>query len=111
MVYYIYTLNKIFRNIERNDQIREVKLKRGYLQCDCKDSIYTGLPCRHMVALATKEKGLSFKNLPFNKRWKLNYYKELIEDVEPQELSSSPNNQPQELSQTKKNEMVSFPIF
>jgi len=92
----------ISRNIERNGHLRKVKLRRGSLECDCKDNIFIGIPCRHMIAAVTKEKGLSFKNLPILERWKTSYYNESVENDEPLELSLQPEDQSQELSQDQK---------
>jgi len=45
-----------------------MKLQRSKLTCDCKDSIFIGVPCRHLIALVSKEKVLDFKALPINPR-------------------------------------------
>ena len=67
-----------------------MKLQRSKLTCDCKDSIFIGVPCRHLIALVSKEKVLDFKALPINPRWRKDFYVEKEEekdqvDLQPQE--------------------------
>ena len=45
----------------RNDVKHEIKLQNGKLKCDCKDALFVSVPCRHLLALVTKEKELSQK--------------------------------------------------
>ena len=62
--------------MERNGVLNEVKMKRGKLQCDCLDEVFTGVPCRHMIMLANSQKEIKYESLPFNQRWKKDYYRE-----------------------------------
>lgn len=62
--------------MERNGVLHEVKMKRGKLQCDCLDEVFTGVPCRHMIMLANSQKEIKYESLPFNQRWKKDYYRE-----------------------------------
>jgi len=66
----------------RNDVKHEIKLQNGKLKCDCKDALFVGVPCRHLLALVTKEKELEPKSLPINNRWRKDYYKEEEEEEE-----------------------------
>jgi len=62
--------------------VREISFTRGKLNCDCGDSVFMGVPCRHLLALVSKEDKLSYSFLPINIRWKIAYYtdKESIRD-------------------------------
>jgi len=40
-----------------------------------------------MIALANKETRISFTNLPINQRWRLSYYEENKNELEPEFLS------------------------
>jgi len=63
-------------------------LKAGKLSCDCRDDIYNGVPCRHLLALVTKEKNLNFGMLPINSRWRIAYFSD-EEEVFPNELADT----------------------
>jgi len=62
--------------VERNGVLHEVKMKRRKLQCDCLDKIFTEISCRHMIMLGNSQKEIKYESLPFNQRWKKNYYRE-----------------------------------
>ena len=44
------------------------------------------MPCRHLIALVTKQPGLEFENLPFNPRWRKDFYIEALDDKEPERI-------------------------
>ena len=73
----------------RNDVVREIKLTRRKVECSCKDDLFVGIPCRHLVALITKESGLTFDNLKFEERWGLNYFYDEAHDADPSEMPFS----------------------
>ena len=52
-----------------------ITLQRKKLKCTCGDPIFTGIPCRYLLVVATKQKEIDFDSLPF-KVWKKNYYKD-----------------------------------
>lgn len=66
--------------------MQEIKLNSGELKCSCGDPIYTGLPCRHLIALVCREEQFGYQDLPFNPRWRKNYFIENQEDQEPEDL-------------------------
>ena len=74
---------------ERNDQTRKVTLVRGKLFCSCNDDIFTGIPFRHLLAIATKDPSVEFINLVVNRRWRIDYYVENEELQDPQEFNLS----------------------
>jgi len=43
------------------------------ITCDCKESVFEGLPCRHELCIYFKEM-LSICQLNFNKRWTLSFF-------------------------------------
>ena len=59
-------------------------MTRKKLCCSCLDDKFTGIPCRHLIALVCKEPSLGFETLPFQRRWEITYYKE--EDQDPNEI-------------------------
>ena len=60
------------------------------LFCDCLDHIYTGIPCRHLIAFITKTKSnANYNNLPFNPRWRIDYFQEASIDNQTEILSES----------------------
>ena len=69
---------------ERNYQTRKVTDK---LFCSCGDDIFTGVPCRHLLAIATKDPSVEFNNLVINRRWRIDYYVENEELQDPQEFN------------------------
>jgi len=46
------------------------------------DAVFVGVPCRHMISLANSQKEIKYRSLPFNKRWKTDYYSEIKIPVE-----------------------------
>ena len=98
------------RFIQRNGVVHEVKLKRGKLECDCFDSVYTGIPCRHMIMIANSLEEINYEALPFNQRWELDYYTELVprafarENPEEVQLNRENVQGNQELRQVIQNE-------
>jgi len=61
-------------------------MKAGKIVCQCRDDKFNGVPCRHAIALANKEPSVTLKNLLINKRWRLDFYQEQL-DEEPDILS------------------------
>ena len=54
----------------RYGKTRQVKLINEKFTCICKDDIYSGIPCRHEVAIFLKcRNSCEFKNLPFHNKW------------------------------------------
>ena len=72
MVSFIFIYSILIRIIKRAGAERTVILKRGKLECCCKNDIYYGIPCRHQVIIFTQNM-CNFSNLPFNKRWILRW--------------------------------------
>jgi len=60
--------------------------KGNKIFCDCKESVYFGLPCRHEMVICMKIFH-DFQILHFEKRWEINYYK--FEEVKEEELINS----------------------
>mgnify|MGYP007107597372 CR=1 FL=1 len=58
---------------------------RRKLQCDCLNSIFTGVPCYHMFAIVIKEE-IPSESLPFNRRWELEYFTEVKKDKDFSEI-------------------------
>lgn len=56
----------ILRHVSRNEALRKVRLVRGKFQCECSDETFTGLPCRHILSIASRGKDY-FKNLHLQK--------------------------------------------
>jgi len=56
-------------------------MERSVLACECKESIYEGLPCRHELCVYIKDT-LDIENLHIQQRWTRDYFeeKELSED-------------------------------
>lgn len=92
-----------FRKVERKGKVRLVEIKKEKLICNCKEDIFSGIPCRHQFAIVTKEKDLNYKTLPILDRWKISYYSEEIEDKDPDHLQSEHEEEEdiQEISYTK----------
>jgi len=44
------------------------------LTCSCRDPTFSGVPCRHLLALVSKSSDINFGSLVFNERWKKSYY-------------------------------------
>ena len=80
-------LHNIFREVKRNQVIRKVTLVSGKLRCDCRDDNFTGIPCRHLLVVATKDPKVEFSSLKINSRWKISYYTEKDDIKDPEELS------------------------
>lgn len=78
-----------------------VSMEEEILVCDCKESVFEGLPCRHELCIYIKET-LEIKSLNFQKRWTRDYfeYKELNEDI-----SSEEENEDSDENQEIENEM------
>jgi len=53
-----------------------ITLQRKKLKCTYGDHIFPEVPCRHLLAVATKQEEIDFDSLPFNKVWKKNYDKD-----------------------------------
>jgi len=51
--------------------------------------MYFGIPCRHILAVFTKEVGLEMGVLNFNQRWQINYYKETKIEPDPDEIEDN----------------------
>jgi len=98
-------LIKIVRSSSRNGKLQIITLAHRKLTCTCGDSTFSGIPCRHQLAFATKQEGISFENLPFNKVWRKDYFIEEKKDKEPernfQENEGEENNQDQEILETE----------
>jgi len=62
------------RHIHRNGFKYIVINNRNKLSCDCLDDVFVGVPCRHLMALIAKGSENLVENLPFNKRWRLDYF-------------------------------------
>ena len=60
------------------------------MSCECGDEVFSGIPCRHSVAIATSSNEVNFQSLNFNPRWKISYYNELPENLDPEELPLPP---------------------
>jgi len=69
--------------VSRNGSLHEIQFKSGKLYCDCSDSTFLGVPCRHLIALVTKEENLSFNHLPINSRWRIDFF---IDNLEPEPI-------------------------
>jgi len=69
-----------------------VSVKVNKLICDCNDSIFYGLPCRHQLAIAIKTNDFNYDYLPFAKRWSKNYYKDTFEEPEMLNLEKIKEN-------------------
>ncbi len=65
----------ISRIVERNGKEHKVKIVCTLLVCDCNNALFSGVPCRHMIASFVKSK-LEIKNLPFNSRWESAYFQD-----------------------------------
>jgi len=74
------------RKSVRNKCQQTPSLIRGKLFCSCQEPSYTGIPCRHLLALVSKDDKIDFKNLVFNERWKKAYFDEIMIQDEPDEL-------------------------
>lgn len=75
------------RKSVRNKCEQTLSLIRGKLFCSCQEPSYTGIPCRHLLALVSKDDKIDFKNLVFNERWKKSYFDETMIQDEPDELA------------------------
>ena len=75
-----------FRCASRNEKEQRLSLSNGKLSCSCGDPTFSGIPCRHQLALVCKVKDVSFTNLVFNRRWEKAYFQETNVDQEPDEL-------------------------
>ena len=73
------------RIVERNNKKHCIKLKQKKISCDCGDDVYVGIPCRHLLALFTKEKNFDFSFLNFNERWRIKYFIEPQTEPDPDE--------------------------
>jgi len=78
----------IFREVTRNDVVRTVSLVHGKFYCSCHEDRFTGIPCRHILAIATKDPTVQLNSLRINPRWKINYFVEKENIQDPEELSS-----------------------
>ena len=56
---------------------------------------YTGIPCRHLIAVATKEEKVSFSALSFNRRWKKEYYNQGNNEAEPERANGGEKEEQQ----------------
>ena len=74
--------------MEKNDFLKELKLKRGFFECDCQDVVDLRLLYRNLITLVTKEKNLNFGMLPINSRWRIAYFSD-EEEVFPNELTDT----------------------
>jgi len=83
-------INKCERFVERNEKLHIVNLKNKKIKCDCKDDFYVGIPCRHILAVVSKEKGLDYSTLLFNDRWKLNFHIEEEISQDPDQAGEIP---------------------
>ena len=70
----------------RNEKVQELKPIRGKLTCSCKDPLFIGIPCRHLLTLTTKEESIEFKCLPFTKRQEKCFYTEDLSGQDSSEL-------------------------
>ena len=69
-------INQIYRRVYFQDKFKghEVALKRKKLQCDCLESIFEGLPCKHELCIYIKE-SQPISALNIAERWTLEYFK------------------------------------
>lgn len=74
-------------------------LNNGRLSCSCGDPTFTGIPCRHLLALVCKVKHISYENLVFNPRWKKDYFIESVQ--EPDELEEIKKDEEEEGKEEK----------
>lgn len=81
----------ILRTAHRKTGEQTMVLKNGKLECSCEDPTFTGIPCRHLIALASSEKNITFENLVFNVRWKKQYFSENMSRHDPDELDFETN--------------------
>jgi len=81
--YFLSLKHTLNRHISRNGVIREIKLIRKKLYCDCLDDLFTGIPCRHIVASVSKDSQLNFENMNFEKRWRIDYFTDIESLKEP----------------------------
>lgn len=95
--------------MSRNRVIREVKLTRKKLYCECRDDIYVGIPCRHILATVSKDNSLNFENLNLEKRWRFDFFKDIENIKEPDLLNDiEKENEEEKLeNETDKNEIIS----
>ena len=75
-------MNEFIRIAIRNEVKRTLVMKAGKIVCQCRDDKFNGVPCRHAI----EEPSVTFKNLLINKRWRLDFYQEQL-DEEPDILS------------------------
>ena len=62
------------------DRYHIISVKNGKIQCDCLESIYEGIPCRHELCVYLKS-SLEISKLNFNQRWNIDYFQ--TEDLPP----------------------------
>jgi len=74
---------------------------RNKLSCDCFEDVFTGVPCRHLMALIAKGEEKLSPYLPFNKRWEINYYQDTQEENLHQVLSFFKDEEKEENNQVK----------
>jgi len=61
--------------------------------CTCGDPTFTGIPCRHLIAVATKQENISYSSLSLNQRWKKEYYQPDQSLAEPERVYQRQNEE------------------
>ena len=74
-----------------------MRLTKNVLRCDCEESCFEGLPCRHELCVFVKDT-LPNKNLNIHERWKKTYF-----DEEMLPKISSDAEEEEELEEEKEN--------
>lgn len=67
---------KLFRETTRKGKKQEIELKNGVLECSCREPVYVGVPCRHLIAVVGKVEDMGYERLPFNSRWQKDFFVE-----------------------------------
>lgn len=85
-IFYTYIFRKV--SIPEKNSFYNVKIKAGKLCCDCLESVYEGLPCRHELCIYIKETR-PLNELGIHERWTLNYFTRRNLGVEQEEQETS----------------------
>jgi len=80
----IFNINRKVQLPSKNSSYL-VSLKNNILYCECQESLYEGIPCRHEFCIFIKET-MDLKNLNFAERWTKNYFsRENVSELEEEE--------------------------
>jgi len=89
-IWYYFSLLFYLLNINmytsRNQKEQKISLSHNKLKCSCGDDVFSGIPCRHILALPSKESDVSVRNLVFNSRWGKKNYIEATFNEDPDEI-------------------------